>query len=413
MSAPKIIGAVLLSIILFIALCVFSVAITVKVTALSSSYVTSLVEDIPVSEILEEAGKQGDNDDSRQLNIIKGIIDNNETAIKERVIMLVNDIYDYLNSKSDDIDIAHMLGDTVLDSDFITSLVEGSDLKPLLEEFIEDLIADKGLPSGSSLDEFIDNIAVAIEPWAKEQAGIVIPPAFDYVFGNSDTFSVSFSLDVLKDALKENLKQSFLSSPPQKYQGLSQTELGQTFDTLFEQYSGEIPASYTFNEEMFTNQDGTSMTIDVTEFEQALRDSRDGIGIFNIAFIALIILILLLIAGIVLIYRDIRWSALNLGVVSFVFGAGLMVFYFTSLWMIRDFLARQEISFNAAIRDWLISMSDAPLLPILIMSICFVAAGITLLVTYFVYQRRQRLDEAPVYCEKIDYSENDRGDTSV
>ena len=399
MSAPKIIGAVILSIILFIALCFFSVAVTVKVTALNSSYVTSLVEDMPVSEILDEAGKQADSADSPQLDIIKGIIDNDEATIKERIIMLINDIYDYLNSKSDDIDIARILGDTVLDSDFMTSLVEGSDLKPLLEEFIADLIADKGLPSGSSLDEYIENIAADIEPWAKEQAGIVIPPAFDYVLGNSDTFSVSVSLDELKDALEENLKQSLLSSPPQKYQGLSQAELGQTFDALFEQYSGEIPPSYTFDEKLFTNQDGTSMAIDATELEQALRDCREGIGIFNIVFIALIILILLLIAGIILIYRDIRWSALNLGVVSFIFGAGLMVFYFTSLWMIRDFLAHQDIAFNSVIQDWLISISGKPLLPILIMSICFVATGIALLVTCFFYRRRQRLDELPVYCE--------------
>jgi Ca2+/Na+ antiporter len=413
MSAPKIIGAVLLSIILFISLCVFSVALTVKVTALSSSYVTSLVEDIPVSEILEEAGRQGDNSDSRQLDIIKGIIDNNETVIKERIVLFVSDVYDYLNSKSDDIDIAQVLGNTVLDGDFATSLVAGSDLKPLLEEFIQNMIQDKGLPAGLSLDDYIDDIAAQTEPWAKEQAGIVIPPVLDYVLGNSDTFSVSVSLDELKQILKENLKQSFLASPPPKYQGLSQAELGQTFDALFEQYSGEIPSSYVFDEQLFTSEDGTSMTIDVSELEQVLRDSKKGIVIFNIAFIALIVLIILLIAGIILIYRDIKWSALNLGVVSFVFGAGLMVFYFSSQWMIRDFLAQQEIASNSAIRDWLTSMSDGTLFPMLIQFICFIAIGIALLVIYFVYRRRQHQDEAPVYSEKIEYRENDRGDTSV
>jgi hypothetical protein len=213
MSAPKIIGAVLLSLILFVALCVFSVALTTKVTALNVSYVTSLVEDIPLSEILEEAEKQADNNDSRQLDIIKGIIENNEAAIKERIIMLVNDVYDYIYARSADIDLVQILSETVFNSDFATSLVSGSDLKPLLEEFAENIIADKGLPAGLSLNEYIDDIAAAIEPWAKEQAGIIIPPAFDYVLGNSDEFSVSVSLDALKEILRVNLKQSFLSSP--------------------------------------------------------------------------------------------------------------------------------------------------------------------------------------------------------
>ena len=71
MSAPKIIGAVLLSLILFISLCGFGVALSVKTTALNVSYVQSLVDDIPLTEILEEAQKQENTADSEQLEIIQ------------------------------------------------------------------------------------------------------------------------------------------------------------------------------------------------------------------------------------------------------------------------------------------------------------------------------------------------------
>jgi len=413
MNALKVIGAILLSLVLLLALCIFGAALTMKMTAFNASFITSLVDDIPLIDIIEEAAQQGETENPEQFDIIKEALTENETAIKQRIIMLIDDIYDYLNSKTDDLDLAQALGDSIFNAGFAISIINNTDLTPLLEQAIENLIAEGGLPAGTSYDEYIDDIAADIEPWAKEQAGIVIPPVLDYVLGNSDTFSVSVSLDELKQILKENLKQSFLASPPPKYQGLSQAELGQTFDALFEQYSGEIPSSYVFDEQLFTSEDGTSMTIDVSELEQGLRDSKKGIVIFNIAFIALIVLIILLIAGIILIYRDIKWSALNLGVVSFVFGAGLMVFYFSSQWMIRDFLAQQEIASNSAIRDWLTSMSDGTLFPMLIQFICFIAIGIALLVIYFVYRRRQHQDEAPVYSEKIEYRENDRGDTSV
>jgi hypothetical protein len=391
MSTPKIIGVVLLSIILFISLCVFSVALTVKTTALSSSYVISLVEDIPVADIMKEGIQQGDVEQSEQLDIIIGVIEDNERAIKERTGIFITGVYDYLNSKSDSLNLTALLGDSVLNDDFIISIIEGMDLKPLLDEFIEGIITESGLPAGLSYSDYIDNIAADIEPWAKEQARLIIPPALDYILGNSDAFEVTVSMTTLRDALKNNLKQSFLSSPPQQYKGLSQAELGQTFDTLFEQTSEDIPESLTLDEELFASDDGTAMTIDTTEFEQVMSDSREGIRIFNISFILLIVFILLLIGGIIAIHRTVKGSALNLGIVSFILGIGLMIFYFSSLWIIRDMVNQQEIAAMPVIHDWLIQSSNSSLFPILILFIIFMVIGIALLVLSYIYNRKQNM----------------------
>ncbi|MDD4923568.1 MAG: hypothetical protein PHF74_01870 [Dehalococcoidales bacterium] len=407
MSAPKIIGAVLLSIILFISLCVFGVALTVKTTALNVSYVTSLVEDIPVTDIIEEALLQGDIEESEQMDIIIGVIEDNEEAIKERAVMFITDIYDYLNSRSDSINLTQSLGDSVLNADFIISIVEGMDLKPLLKDFIENIITDSGLPAGLSYSDYVDDIAADIEPWFKEQSVLIIPMSLDYVLGNSDTFEVTVSLITLKDALKNNLKQSFLSSPPQEYKGLSQAELAQAFDLLFEEASGDIEQSLTVDEELFASDDGTVITIDTTEFEQTLRDSREGVRIFNIAFILLIVLILLLIAGIILVYRNIKWSALNLGIVSFIFGACLLIFYLSSLRIISEAVAQQEMAAMPVIHDWLIRLSTGALFPLLILLIVFIVIGIVLLVTFFIYNSRQQLDTASMYNDKVEYKEDD------
>ncbi len=406
MSAPKIIGAVLLSLVLFISLCVFSVALTVKMTALNVSYVTSLAEDIPVTDIIEEAVRQGDVEQSEQLDILIGVIEDNEEALKERVIMFIAGVYEYLNSKSDNVNLTQLLGNSVLEDDFIISIVDSADLKPFLKEFIEGIITESGLPAGLSYLDYMDGIAADIEPWLKEQSGLIIPPALDYVLGNSDSFEVTVSIIILKDSLYNHLKQSFLSSPPQEFRGLSQSELGQTFDTLFEQASDDIPSSLTLDEELFASDDGTAINIDTTEFEQVLNDSREGIGIFNIAFISLIVLILLLIAGIILIYRNIKGAALNLGIVSSVFGICLLVFYMSSLWGVRDLLML-EISGNTVIRDWLIQMYISALFPILILFIIFIVVGIALLVTFFIYYRRQQFDTAPIYNDKVAYKEDD------
>lgn len=389
MKAVKVFGAVLLSLVLMVALCVFSAALMLKMTALNAAYVASLVDEIPLTDIMEEAGKQAEIEDPELFDLLKEVITENGAALKQRIILLIDDVYDYLNSKTDDIDLARALGDSVINADFAVSILDNTDLTPLLEQSIESLIADEGLPTGTAYAEYVDDMAVNIEPWVKEQADIVIPPAFDYLLGNSDTFEVTLSLDDLQETLKFYLKQSFLASPPAPYQGLSQTELEQQFDALFQASSAGIPSSYTLDEELFAGGDGTSLAASLAEAEQTLGDLREGIRLFNIAFMLLAVLILLLIAGIILIYRNVKASTLNLGVVALIYGAALMILYFIASRLIRDAVIQQEITSSPAIRDWLIQMSGGMLSPLQILFIAFLGIGVALLVISCTYHRRQ------------------------
>jgi hypothetical protein len=388
MKALKVIGAILISLVLLLALCIFGAALTVKMTALNPSYITSLVDDIPLVDIIEEAEQQGETENPEQFNIIKEALTENETAIKQRITMLIDDVYDYLNSKTDDINLSQALGDSILNADFIISIINNTDLTPLLEQAIEDLIADGGLPAGTSYDEYVDDIAADIEPWAKEQVSILIPPAFDYLLGNSDTFEVTISLDDLKETLKSYLKQSFLSSPPAQYQGLSPAELGQEFDALFKA-SADIPSTYTFDEELFVTEDGTSLAANLAATEQTLSDAREGIRLFNTAFMLLTVLILLLTGVIILIYRNVKASTLNLGLLSLIYGAGLMILYFASSKIIQDAIIQQDIASYPAISDWLIQISSGMLFPLQILFIAFLIIGVALLVISGIYHKRQ------------------------
>jgi hypothetical protein len=389
MNALKVIGAILLSLVLLLALCIFGAALTMKMTAFNASFITSLVDDIPLIDIIEEAAQQGETENPEQFDIIKEALTENETAIKQRIIMLIDDVYDYLNSKTDDLDLAQALGDSILNASFVISIINNTDLTPLLEQAIENLIAEGGLPAGTSYDEYIDEIAADIEPWAKEQVSILIPPAFDYLLGNSNTFEVMISLDDLKETIKSYLKQSFLSSPPAQYQGLSPAELGQEFDALFEASSADIPSMYTFDEELFATEDGTSLAANLAATEQTLSDTREGIRLFNTAFMLLTVLILLLTGGIILIYRNVKASTLNLGLISLIYGAGLMILYFASSIIIRDAITQQDVASYPAISDWLIQICSGMLFPLQILFIVFLIIGVALLVISGTYHRWQ------------------------
>ncbi len=389
MNALKVIGAILLSLVLLLALCIFGAALTMKMTAFNASFITSLVDDIPLIDIIEEAAQQGETENPEQFDIIKEALTENETAIKQRIIMLIDDIYDYLNSKTDDLDLAQALGDSILNAGFVISIINNTDLTPLLEQAIENLIAEGGLPAGTSYDEYIDDIAADIEPWVKEQVSILIPPAFDYLLGSSNTFEVMISLDDLKETIKSYLKQSFLSSPPAQYQGLSPAELSQEFDALFEASSADIPSTYTLDEELFATEDGTSLAANLAATEQTLSDTREGIRLFNTAFMLLTVLILLLTGGIILIYRNVKASTLNLGLLSLIYGAGLMMLYFASSIIIRDAITQQDVASYPAISDWLIQICSSMLFPLQILFIVFLIIGVALLVISGTYHRWQ------------------------
>jgi hypothetical protein len=392
MSAPKTIGVILLSIILFFTLCVFGVAFTLKMTALNASYITSHIDDIPISDIIEEAEIQGEVENPELFGMLKDIVIDNETAIKGQVTEFVDIIYDYLNGKSETLDIAQALVDSILAPDLTISIIESTDLTPLLEELISEMLKGSDLPLGlsyESYEPYIADMAADLDPWVKEQAATVISPVYDYILGQSQTLDITISLNTFKEILRDNLKQAFLKSPPAEYKGLSQAELEQTFNTLFEKFTVDLPSTVSIDEEFITSEAEIQITDSLVEAEEALAESQEGIRIFNLVFVLLIILVLVLVGGIILIYREVKGSALNLGLVSLIYGVALLITHTTSLRIARDFIMQQDISSSIAIREWLIQMSTSSLFPLQILYIVFIIIGIALLAVYLAYRQRQ------------------------
>jgi uncharacterized membrane protein YwaF len=118
---------------------------------------------------------------------------------------------------------------------------------------------------------------------------------------------------------------------------------------------------------------------------EALETVKHWVGVFKIVFYALIGFILLLIAGIVLAYRDVKDSTRSLSITFLVYGvvefAGVMV-------------ARYLVPNYFPIDDWPVSLQDfitnayiSVLAPLQWFSLGVLIAGIALLLTSIFYRR--------------------------
>jgi hypothetical protein len=129
----------LLSFSLFILLIIFGVAYTVHQIALNPGFVTGVINDIDFSDITQEAIG---NDDSFEIipvdlkNAVIDTIDKIEPAFKANLTIAVNDTYDYLLGKNNAPDFKKALGDSFLNSNFVTSLLENIDLSRITDQVI-------------------------------------------------------------------------------------------------------------------------------------------------------------------------------------------------------------------------------------------------------------------------------------
>jgi len=141
MSTPKIIATILLGTFLSIFLVVFGFLLTLKMTVLNANFVTSRLDDLPVSELVEEAESGNIREENPELaDLIEDIIIENEVELKERAGEAIHTVYDYLKGRSQSLDLEQTLRDTVLDTEFAISIVDEAELTPIVEKLIEDTI---------------------------------------------------------------------------------------------------------------------------------------------------------------------------------------------------------------------------------------------------------------------------------
>ena len=389
MSALKIVAIALLSLLLVLCLVVFGLLFSIKMTAFNTGYVKNRLETLPVAALLEEAEfDEGMEDNPELVELLKSVILDNETEIKQQTGELVDIVYDYLKGKRDNLEPAQALSQTVMDTDFATSILASADLAPLMEEIIENMLDEVILPYDLSVEPYIDDIAYDLEPWLKTQATAAIPPVFDYILSFSQDTNITISLEQPTAIIRDTLRQEFLQSLPAEFAGMTPAELEQEFDRVFNDFAGDIPTEIDISAEFIASDMQSEVTRSLADAEEAFTESRRYIGYFNLTYGMLIGFILLLIAGIILIYREVRGASRTLGSIFLSHGVFSLIAVFIARSVSGGQMSRLE-DIPSSMQEWITQSIASTLTPMLILAIVLLIIGAALLAVSFFYKRNQ------------------------
>lgn len=261
---------------------------------------------------------------------------------------------------------------TVLNPDFVVSQVNKLDMSSLAEEFLSEQITLEG--EQELVAGVLDDTIADLEPWIKEQASAIIYSGYDYLMGRSQSLSLVISTEQLKESLRDNLRSVFYQSIPPELAGASPSEIDAYFNQYYQQLSEQIPPTIDISEEMIS-----------PEVMTTLEQVRQYIGYFQIAYPALIAFILVLIAGIILIHRQVRGATRQLGITFLTYGVpgyvGIFVFKnFAGAWL-------AQLGLPSTFLAWL-PVEDL-VAPLEIFSLGVLIGGVALLVASFVYKPRE------------------------
>lgn len=264
---------------------------------------------------------------------------------------------------------------SVLNPDFVASQLEEIDIPLLFEETFSEQVPQEHDYLSEMVAEVANDTIIDLEPWLKQQASAAIYAFYDYIEGESQYLSAEIPLDTVKESLRDNLWQAVLASPPPELSWLPPAEIELAFNQFWSEFSEEIPSTLELDESLL----GAEV---MSHFEQAKR----YVSYFHIAFYALIGFILLLILGIVLIYREVRGSTRQIGIISLTCGIVSFVGPLIINSIAGSQLAQQGIP--TYLQEWLPQLIKDALMPLEIYGIGLMAAGVILIIVSFVYRRR-------------------------
>jgi len=373
----------ILGILLFFSLSVFGLAFMLNSTILNPDFVAREMDRINISSLIEEPLSEAIAQEglSPEFKVaLFSAVTELEPAVKKQVAAATYPIYDYLRGKRQGLDLALVLRNTILSPDFIASLVDRLDISSLAGEIIAEQISGKIPPDMSGLVDSVDDVIADIEPWLKEQTGLVAGPVIDYLLGRSQSLNVVISLEPLVDSLRT----AFLKSPPTELAGLTQLQLEQSFNDYI---GGVIPPTFVIDESTVGPEVPQQIASALAEGEDGLAQARQYVGYFLLGYKILIGLILLLILGIVLINREVRGATRGLGITFFTCG---VITYLGNL-AAKHFAGAllTQAAVPAQFQTYLPQLLADFLAPLDMYGIILAAIGAVLLIVSFAYKPRQ------------------------
>jgi hypothetical protein len=338
--------------------------------------------------------------------------------------------------------VAFLINSTILNPDFVVAQVDKLDMTTLARDYVdeqisEDLPQEAEFPKEATYDIIADR-----EPWLKAQFGNAVYAGYDFFLGKSDRFEINIPLDDLKADIKKSLWQTlqkFLSQKaslipedllmpyvdehyqeliglipkqllPPGMAGLTGEQLKTYLDQHYDEVTSLLQTAYLvpgvsillldqiqpyFDRyyDEFVDDFPASQVIDENEISadvmEQLRLARKSIGYFHTGYYALIAFMILLVAGIILINRNVRDISRALGIVFLIYGVAefagiLFARYFDFIRLIPDL--------PSSLETWLSNLIKDTLVPLQWFSLGILVLGVVLIVVSIVSKPRTSLE---------------------
>ncbi len=407
-------------------------------TFLNSDFVASVMEALDLPLLVEEVmGEQmGEEEFPEEFSTgLVNIITDLEPMIKEKITAAAGPLLDYLLGKTQSIDLAQTLRDTVLTSDFVTSLMDKLAISSLASEFLGGELSGQIPEEMEFLAEHLDDVIADLEPTIKEQISAAAGPLLDYLLGLKESVSIVISLEPVVESLEDALREVLMEQLPSEYASLPRSQLDQLFAEYFAELTRGMPLSIDIGETLVEILPVSQITDALAEAEDGLADARqsvaegiaeaedglgearqdiaegiadaeDGlgeakkyVGYYQLGYWGLLGFMALLILGIVLIHREVKGATRGIGITALTYGAiqfaGILIGKNILNPLITEKLAEQMKDIPAVFQNLSTQLLDGFTSPMQTLSLGLLIGGVVLIVISFVYPKwRQPAAEA-------------------
>jgi len=390
-------GISILSFLLFLSLFLFGPAFMFKQTALNPEFVTSEVNRLELAALANEFITEQTSEDFPEevADAVSTSINKLEPQLKEELNTVIHSVYDYLLGKRDSPDLAILVRNTFFNSDFLGAIIDEVDIvylvKPILHEQVSHWVPAELDFLNPYIYPAVDELVSNQEPWIKQQLKANIDQIADYLMGMRSDFTVDIPTEPVVTDLRESLLEDIESLPIPQLAGVPPALIEIIFNELFGEFSQFIPASIAIDETVIGTDIPEQISEFITEAEDSLGQMREYISNFQLWYNLLIVFMVLLVIGIILIYREVRGSTRTLGIIFLFFG----IIELTSR-IVANNIASEQIEqltneVPAQLQQWLLQFVNNISAPLQILSIGFIIGGIVLIVISLVYRPRYQM----------------------
>jgi len=385
---------------------------------MNPGFTEKLLAQIDLSDLVNDfmSGQQtgGDAFDQAFSDSLVGTLDKMEPTIKSGSVAISGPMYDYLLRKSNTLDLRTEMRRRVVTRAFITNVVTAIDIKDLAQSLYGNE-ASFELPQGVTLASTEqDQVLALLEPAFKQGLIDAADPMADWLLGIRPSFSATISIQSALPGAKPIVKQAFLRQLPPELAAATPEQKDQVFELFWDEASASIASSFTLDstslgsdipdmlaDTLSSAESGltdarTSIDEAADDFEQALREVRPYIRMFQTGYLLLILAILVFAGLIVLLYRSVKGASLHLGIFSLAYGVtnliGVLIVRGTvgSERFLRNMLEDQAQETPQYMIDLMTRVVQAMTQPLFLLAIVGTVLGVGLLVLGIVYPRLKR-----------------------